>query len=156
LYDPDQQRPAVAPLRVSIPAIKVRDAPIVGVGVVPEGDLEVPDGKTVGWYRFGSAPGEDGSTVLAAHVAFDGANGVFRYLTKLRAGDTIDVVDADGTDRSYSVSSVEQFPKTGLPADRVWRRDGPSQLVLLTCGGSFNSAIRHYEDNVVVFATPIT
>ena len=30
------------------------------------------------------------------------------------------------------------------------------RLVLVTCGGSFDSARRHYADNVVVYALPRT
>ena len=48
---------------------------------------------------------------------------------------------------------VAQYPKAALPAD-YFGRGGPSRLVLITCGGTFDSSTRHYRDNVVVVAEP--
>ena len=42
-----------------------------------------------------------------------------------------------------------------LPTERIWTHTGPETLVLITCGGSFNPQIRHYRDNIVVYAVPI-
>jgi hypothetical protein len=39
--------------------------------------------------------------------------------------------------------------------DRIFARDGAPQLVLITCGGTFDRTIRSYEDNVVVTAEPV-
>jgi len=39
----------------------------------------------------------------------------------------------------------------GLPA-ALFRAIGPARLVLITCGGPFNSVARSYQDNIVVFA----
>ncbi len=156
VYEPAEHEQSAEPLRLTIASIGVASAPVVAVGVTSSGDLEVPDARSVGWYRFGSGPDEPGSTVLAAHVAYNGRNGVFRHLADVEAGDMIDVVDAGAVTWRYRATSVEQFAKSALPVDRVWRRDGPSQLVLITCGGSFDSRRRHYDDNVVVFASPMS
>jgi len=32
---------------------------------------------------------------------------------------------------------------------------GPSQLVLISCGGAFDRDRRSYEDNIVVIAKPV-
>jgi hypothetical protein len=45
------------------------------------------------------------------------------------------------------------MPKEELPAD-VYSRRGRPRLVLVTCGGPFDEARRHYRDNVVVTAVP--
>ena len=52
-----------------IPALGV-DTAIIPVGVDDNGQLDIPeDVQTVGWYRFGPAPGAtQGSAVLTGHV----------------------------------------------------------------------------------------
>jgi sortase (surface protein transpeptidase) len=71
-----------------MPAINV-NAGIQPLDVTPGGEMEVPT-KTfdVGWFKFGSHPGEKGSAVIAGH--FDGENGeagVFANLYKLKKRD---------------------------------------------------------------------
>jgi LPXTG-site transpeptidase (sortase) family protein len=149
--------PAVAdlapPAMLAVPALGVSDAPVAAVGVRQDGDMDVPGVREVGWYRFGPRPGDAGSAVLAAHVAYDGVDGVFRHLDDLAAGDAVTVAFADGSSRSFTVTEVAQVPKADLP-DAVWARDGEPQLVLITCGGEFDNASDHYEDNVVAYARP--
>jgi hypothetical protein len=43
--------------------------------------------------------------------------------------------------------------KQNLPPD-IFSRNGKPRLVIVTCGGPFDQAIRHYRDNVVVTAVP--
>ena len=50
--------------------------------------------------------------------------------------------------------SVHTMRKESLPAD-VYSLRGRPRLVLVTCGGPFDSAIGHYRDNVVVTAVPV-
>jgi len=76
---PDER---AVPVRLRVPALAI-DAEIIPVGVTAVGDYEVPPASQVGWYRFGSVPGEAGSAVLAAHIAWDGVDGVFRHLADL-------------------------------------------------------------------------
>ena len=118
-------------------------------------DIEVPPISRVGWYRFAATPGAAGSAVLLGHVDGEGHEGVFFHLGSLRPGDPVRVGFADGTSRAFRVIGRQQFPKTALPTD-FFARGGPSRLVLITCGGSFDSSIRHYRDNVVVVAVPVT
>jgi hypothetical protein len=155
LLDPNEQDPGVAPVRLDAPSISVRDARIVPVGFASNGDLAVPGVDAVGWYRFGAALTRPGSLVLAAHIAFDGKDGIFRHLDDLEQGDEVSVHGADGEAHRYRIESVERFRKDALPEDRIWSTSGPSQLVLITCGGRFDRSVGHYEDNVVAFATPL-
>ena len=79
-----------APMALTVDDLGIESSPVVPVGVDPDGDMEVPGAREVGWYRFGSRPGDEGSAVLAAHVAYDGVDGVFRNLGDLAAGATFD------------------------------------------------------------------
>ena len=86
--------------------------------------MEIPGVDEVGWYRYGAAPGRPGSTVLAAHIAYDGVDGVFRHLDDLGRGRRGDGgARATARHGGYVVTDVAQVPKTDLPAD-VWARDG--------------------------------
>lgn len=153
-YDPaEHAAPARTVTGLSLPALGVEVAPVEPVGVEPNGEMEIPPADEVGWYRFGAAPGEAGSAVLAAHVAYDGVDGVFRDLDRLDAGDEVAVTFDDGTTASYRVTEVVTHAKDALPDDLFARR-GPERLVLITCGGDFNPSLRSYEDNVVATAVP--
>ena len=142
-----------APAALTIEALGIERAPIIGVGVEDNGDMEIPPADRIGWYRYGPSPGDDGSAVLAAHIAYDGVDGVFVDLVDLAAGSTIDVHYDDGTTTRFVARSTEQYDKDELPRDRVWGRSGPASLVLITCGGDFNRSLRSYDDNIVVYAT---
>ncbi|WP_084105186.1 class F sortase [Demequina sp. NBRC 110056] len=144
------------PQRLVIDGLEL-DMSVVDVGLAEDGSMEIPaDADVAGWYRFGPAPGSDaGNAVLAAHV--DDARGVgpFASLRDLDAGDAVTVVDASGEAHGFVVDRVEQTSKREVDMDLVFDRDTPGQLVLVTCGGRFDWDARHYEDNVVVYATPV-
>ena len=146
--------PSAPPLRIRVPGAGV-DAPVVATGVDDRGRMAVPeDVRTVGWYRFGSGPGAaTGSAVLAGHVddRVQGL-GVFHRLDRVQVGGPVEVTLADGAVVTYRIDAVERVAKAALPADRLFARDGPPRLALITCGGDFDTAEGAYTDNVVVTA----
>ena len=148
------QRPA--PVRLAVPALGV-DTGVDPVGVEPDGQMTIPaEVDRVGWYRFGPAPGDDGSAVLAGHV--DDAEqglGAMAPLQGAEVGDEVVVTDATGTATRWRVVSRELISKQVLPLDRLFARDGPPRLTLITCGGPFLPEFRSYRDNVVVVAEPV-
>jgi LPXTG-site transpeptidase (sortase) family protein len=155
-FEPDVQTATVAvPTLLSIPVIGVVDASIVPVGVLADGRFEVPAARLVGWYRFGPTPADAGVTVLAAHLNFDGVNGVFRRLAEVELDDRVTVTSSDGHATTYRITERRLIDKTQLPPDQIWARTGASRLVLITCGGRYDATRRGYDDNVVVFAEPI-
>jgi hypothetical protein len=143
-----------APVGLRFEGIRVRQAPILAVGVEPNGEMELPGASEVGWYRFGPSPGAEGSAVLAAHVAYNGRDGVFRWLTDASPGDVFEVVYDDGSTRAFEVVDLRQFAKDELPVDELFGRDGEPRVVLITCGGDFNPSLRSYTDNIVAYAVP--
>ena len=151
------RRAGAVPTAVRLPAADVL-APVVPVGVQPDGLLAVPDPpRTVGWWRDGALPGAPtGTAVLVGHVDSASAGiGAFAALWHAAVGDPVLLTAADGSVLRYQVQARRSYPKQGLPAD-VFDRAGPPRLVLITCGGVFDAATRHYTDNVVVYATPVT
>jgi hypothetical protein len=148
------RRPGVSeavPTGLTIEAIDVVAAPIIPVGVLPDGSMEIPAASEVGWYRFGARPGDTGSSVLAAHIAFNGEPGVFVELGLLQVGDSLTVTFEDGEVRRFEVTETARYPKDELPARRLFGGDG-GELALVTCGGEFDASSRSYADNVVVYA----
>jgi LPXTG-site transpeptidase (sortase) family protein len=141
------------PVGLTIGELDVQNAPVRPVGVEENGEMEIPGVAEVGWYRFGAQPGQPGTVVLAAHIAYDGVDGVFRHLDDLASGDAVTVALDDGSTGDYVVTEVTQVPKAELPAD-VWAREGDQRLVLITCGGEFDQGAGHYRDNVVAYARP--
>lgn len=120
--------------------------------------MEIPaDVDTVGWYRFGPVPGAPaGSAVLSGHVDdYRQGTGVFARIGDLEPGDTFSVTDAAGVTTPFQVVAREEWSKGEVPMDRLFDRGGESRLVLITCGGSFNSSTLGYDDNIAVTATPV-
>ena len=143
---------AAPPVRVRIPAIEV-DSALIGLGLAADGTLQVPaDGSVAGWFTGAPTPGERGPAVIAAHVDWNHAPGVFFRLRDLEPGDDVSVDRADGTTARFVVLGVEQYPKDAFPTERVYGDVDHAGLRLITCGGSFDRAARSYRDNVVVYA----
>lgn len=131
---------------------------VVPVGVADDGQMVVPDdARTAGWYEYGPPPGAvEGTAVIAAHVDSVAAGGLgpFARLAKIRRGDLVTTTDAAGRTTTFEVVRVEQVAKPEIDWHDVFTRDGDPRLVLITCGGSWNSEARHYSDNIVVTAVP--
>ena len=141
------------PVRIEIPAIGV-DSRIVPVGIQRGGAMQIPeDAGLVGWYRFGPAPGDAGSTVLAGHVDSSERAGVFFRLQELRPGAVVRVRGSDGRWEAFEVVWRTMIRKERLPGS-IFARKGRSVLSLITCGGPFDAAEGHYTHNVIVAAVP--
>jgi sortase (surface protein transpeptidase) len=146
-----------APIRISIPRVGVHTA-VVPVGIDSHsGTVEIPaDVRSVGWYRFSSSPGGAGSSVLVGHVDSSAQGpGAFFRLRDLQPGDRIFIRFANGSSRVFRVTGRRSYEKAQLPSD-VFAREGSPVLTLVTCGGSFDMISRHYADNIVVFAVPMS
>jgi LPXTG-site transpeptidase (sortase) family protein len=144
------------PIAMRIPALGL-DAVVSSVGKNPDETMEVPRRREAGWYRPGVRPGAaTGSAVIAGHVDLSKEPGVFADLRNVAVGDDVDVVDEFGAVLRYVVSERFQVGKEDLPVDDLFRSDGPHVLTLITCGGRFDRRARHYEDNVVIRAVPVS
>jgi hypothetical protein len=143
---------ASAPVRVQIPAIGV-DSPLIDLGLQADGTMQVPaEGFPAGWFTGAPTPGEQGPAVIAGHIDWGGAPGVFWALRKVVAGDEITVSRVDGSAAVFRVSAVGQYPKDAFPTAAVYGNLDHAGLRVITCGGEFDRAAHSYEDNTVVFA----
>jgi sortase (surface protein transpeptidase) len=141
------------PVGIRIPAIGV-DASMIPLGLRPDRTIEVPkDFAQTGWWVDGPEPGEPGPAVVLGHVDSRSGPAVFFDLRYLQPGDEVVIDRADGTTVTYRVDRLEQHPKDEFPTEAVYGPTADAQLRLVTCGGDFDRGIRHYVDNIVVFAT---
>jgi sortase (surface protein transpeptidase) len=149
---PRAGRPIAAPESLSIPAIGVRTK-LVRLGLTKAGTLQVPSTTAVaGWYVGSPRPGAVGAAVIAGHVDSYLGPGVFFRLRELRRGDLVYVRRADGSLAVFRVTAVHMYLKTRFPTAQVYDPVPNAQLRLITCGGTFDTATRHYLSNVIVFA----
>ena len=146
-------RPAAAsrPVHLSIPALGVSVS--VGVlGLNPDHTVQVPTNfAQPGWYKFGSAPGQLGSTVILGHVDSYRGPAVFFRIKDLRPGDRIFVRSANGKTYKYSVIGVRMYLKSKFPDYLVYGPRPYSALQLVSCGGVFDHRAGSYLSNIVVF-----
>lgn len=146
--------PDAHPVRLTIPAIGV-NAPFTGLGLGANGVLNPPppnDTNLVGWYQAGTVPGNKGTAIVLGHVDTKTAPAVFWSLSALTKGATVDVARDDKVTATFTVDSVEVFPKDQFPDDRVYGKSPNAQLRLITCGGVYDRKRADYTANVVVFA----
>ena len=125
------------------------------VGVGGDRQMRLPaDPRVLGWYRFGPAPGDGGSVVLAGHVdSRTFGVGPLAALQTVDVGERVEVVTASDEVRSYRVDSIERFDRQALPA-AVFARTGPERLRLVTCTGPYLPDAGGYQQNLVVTAVP--
>jgi hypothetical protein len=146
--------PGLPPRHLRVPRVGI-SAAVIPVKVDRGGALDVPvDVQQVGWWQGGARPGDpQGTVVIDGHVdsATQGRGQFFR-LERAGVGDRVVVTTARGQ-TAYVVVARKVYRKAALPRE-IFTRAGRPRLVLITCGGAFNSRTRHYANNVVVYAVP--
>ena len=79
---------------------------------------------------------------------------VFFRLIQLRPGDLVEVRRASEWLR-FRVVAGERYRKYAFPTAEVYGPTPDPQLRLITCGGTFDTSLRSYRDNVVVYAVAV-
>lgn len=155
--------PSDAPIAsLSIPRFDV-DGDVITLGLDENRVMEAPDGPwDIAWYDFTAQPGTGSNAVFSGHVDWynvgpgGGPGGaVFWNLKDLRQGDLIEVALTDGTLYQYSVVTKQQVD----PSIDFTPIVGPSDsdiVTLITCGGTFNASVGHYDSRIVVQAELMT
>ncbi|WP_286187581.1 class F sortase [Arthrobacter sp. AK04] len=144
---------APAPVSLSVAGTPI-NMPVVPVGVSGGGAMEIPDAfDLAGWYRFGPAPGAAaGTAVVAGHIDTKSDNAPFSALKSVAAGTLVQVGREGAPTLNYRVVSVELMAKDRFDGSSVFRRSGPHELKVITCGGKWLDERMDYSDNVIVTA----
>jgi hypothetical protein len=147
-YGMDAQQPVPPPppgpvdiASVSIAALNLASIRVGRYGLDAFGRLDVPqDVSTIGWNpAYCDLPGSGGSTFLAAHVYYAGRPGVFANLSRLAAGAQVTIALSDGSEHSYTVTSVIDYALATIDMGALLRgREGFESITLMTCSGPPN------------------
>lgn len=139
------------PMRLQIPKLKV-DANISYMGLTKDGDMDVPpDLINVGWYKYGTKPGDVGSAVIAGHLKGVKDLGVFTDLDTLELGDTINVRNDRNETITFAVRKTHMYGQDERPAE-IFTNSDSAYLNLITCSGIWSNAQQRYSHRLVVFA----
>ena len=151
---PTPTRQPHVPAQLVIPKINV-NAAVEQVGVDQSNNMAVPSKTTdVAWYKFGPKPGQPGDAVIDGHLDWYNGPAVFWSLSKLQAGDEIDVMGQDGAKLRFQVSETQSVAYTSHPAG-LFATSGTPRLSLITCAGSWDKNKKIYSERLIVDATYI-
>jgi LPXTG-site transpeptidase (sortase) family protein len=139
------------PLRLVISKIGV-DARVEARGLDANRNLATPtDYHDVAWYELGPRPGEPGNAILNGHVDWWTGAAVFTDLSRLRAGDTIEVMRADGVAVGFKVSSMA-IVEAGARVPSLFEPSSQPTLTLITCTGAWNPVTQSDTNRLLVRA----
>lgn len=143
-----------APVTISIPKIDIDTTFEAPLGLNDDMTIEVPETYTqVGWYKNGPTPGEVGPAVVLGHVDSYQGPAVFWPLSKLEAGDEIEIEREDKTKVVFVVDSVKRYSQDDFPTELVYGTTDTPQLRLITCTGIYDKGVQRYSHNIVVYAS---
>ncbi len=144
--------PQSFPTFLMVPAAKISVA-LARLTVNEKGTIDVPaNTESAGWWQ---KKRQNSPIVVAGHLDSKTGPAVFYHVQDLRFGDRVFISFDDGSNTSYTVRQIERIDKDKFPSQRVYN-SGKGEVRLVTCGGKFNKHTGHYEDNIVVYATPDT
>ena len=143
-----------------------------------DNSLYVPaDPTVVSWASNDAAPGSDhGTTILTSHVNYVingklviGALADLAQYAQSAIGKIITLHTREGITLRYRIIAGREYSKDQLAASPQLRATlfdqtsafGPAsnptgRLVLVSCGGAFDPATGEYEDNVFLYALPVS
>lgn len=147
--------PADQPRYLSIPALNIAQAMVVGLGTLPSGQVATPNNLfKVGWYDKSGLPGQDGTMFMFGHVSSWQANGIFYNLKKLKNGDKVTVTRGDDQTYTYRVVGSKTYPHDQVDMNEVLSpQEGTQALNLMTCAGKVIKDTNEFSERYVVFTT---
>jgi LPXTG-site transpeptidase (sortase) family protein len=144
--------PKAPPVQLLIPSLKV-NRPVEGIGVNRNGVLDLPvNGWNAGWYKGSPVPGAPGDAVIQGHAGLPNEPMLFGNLFKLKQGEKIIIVLADGSQQLFLVQSMSVVP-IGTAPPGIADPSGPPRLTLVTCTGHFDKDKKYYTERLVLEAT---
>jgi LPXTG-site transpeptidase (sortase) family protein len=142
----------MTPVRLVIPSIRL-DARIEARGLDSKRNLDTArDFHDVAWYDLGPAPGQPGNAVMNGHVNWWTGNAVFTYLSRVRVGDRVEVVRADGTSVWFRITARRVVAANARIAS-LFAPSPVATLTLITCTGVWDPLTQSDTHRLLVSAT---
>ncbi len=142
------------PVRLVIPAIGV-DAKVEARGLDANRNLGTPaDHWDVAWYSKGPRPGEPGNAIINGHVNWWTGDAVFTHLSRLRPGDLVRVVRADGRIVAFKVTATRTVDANARIAS-LFEPSATAALTLITCSGVWNPLTQSDTQRLLVSAAVV-
>ncbi len=139
------------PVRLVIPSINV-NAVVEARGLDSGRNMETPaDFHDVAWYRLGPRPGEPGDALINGHVNWWTGGAVFTQLAKLRPGDEISVIRADGVEVRFHMTGSQRVAANARVAS-LFAPGATATLTLITCSGDWNPFTQSDTQRLLVSA----
>jgi len=129
---------------------------VVPIGISATGTLEPPsDISTAGWWVSGPRPGAPGRAIITGHIDSTAGLGAFAALDRLHTRDTLALTEAAGRVLHFRVTARQQIEKTHLDPRLLQNTTNASDLLMVTCTGTFDYSTHSYESNLLITAVPV-
>lgn len=141
------------PVAIRIPALGVQSS-LEDLTIGEYGQLLPPmDFDRAGWFVDGPTPGEIGPAIIAGHVDSYRGPAIFYRLDELADGDQVIIETASGASLTFTITGRMQSASAAFPTSDVYANVPRPELRLITCAGTFDTSVRRYSDNLVLFAS---
>jgi LPXTG-site transpeptidase (sortase) family protein len=140
-----------SPTRLVIARIGV-NARIEARGLDASRNMATPnDFHDVAWYDLGPTPGEPGNALINGHVDWWTGSAVFTRLGELRPGDSVTVIEGDGTSLTFRVTSRSTVG-AGARVASLFAPSRVASLTLITCAGVWDPRMLSNTQRLLVSA----
>ncbi len=143
----------LTPVRLRIPALDA-DSDMVPTHI-EAGELQVADGYAVSYWGEGPRPGDWGNALLAVHNMWDKEYTPYAELPDLPIGAEVIIDFSDGSQRAFTVDSVDIY-ETGKVPSALWRGVGGARFVsMISCAGKYSRDMGTHDHRcVITFSMP--
>jgi len=146
-------RAGCVPTALKIPSVGISED-VRALGLNAQGQI-YPPRRTTMWYSGSALPGQDGISVIAGHVTYDGPDN-FYNLVKVTPGAVVDLQCPSGSPVRLRAVRTASVPKTALQTDQsVWGSSPSPVVVLITCDLNSRVVKGHHLNNFVVWTSPV-
>ena len=146
-------RAGCVPTALRIPSVGISEE-VRALGLNAQGQI-YPPRRTTMWYSGSALPGQDGISVIAGHITYDGPDN-FYNLVKVTPGAAVDLQCPSGVPVTLRVVRTASVPKTVLQTDQsVWGSWPSPVVVLITCDPNSRVVGGHHLNNFVVWTRPV-
>jgi len=140
------------PVRLLIASIRL-DAKVEARGLDAKRNLDTAkDPFDVAWYDQGPAPGQPGNAIINGHVDWWTGDAVFTRLGRVRPGDTVQVIRADGVVVTFRITLLQRV-NAGTRIPSLFAASTRATLTLITCAGVWNPLALTNTQRLLVSAT---